>query len=178
MVQHDSAFCQNAPAIGVFRIGQSPVSPSSPLWISADTQEHCRNDITVLVAGISTCLGSADYSFLFGNPGDKPVVGDWDGSGTDEIGLHRETTGLFYWRNTLTSGIADGSILFGNPGDRFVAGDRGIVDDRDTPAVFRPADATIYFRHTLSQGTADSHMVWPGAKSSWIPVSGQFEPAR
>jgi hypothetical protein len=44
-------------------------------------------------------LGSADYSFLFGNQGDKPVVGDWDGDGIDEIGLHRETTGSNSWRN-------------------------------------------------------------------------------
>jgi len=120
-------------------------------------------------------LGSADYSFLFGDPGDKPVVGDWDGSGSDEIGLHRETTGLFYWRNTLTSGIADGAIFFGDPGDRFVAGDWGVIDDRDTPAVFRPADETIYFRHTLSQGTADSQIVWPGADPSWLPVAGRLE---
>ncbi|MGB5732261.1 MAG: hypothetical protein WBN24_11670 [Acidimicrobiia bacterium] len=45
-------------------------------------------------------LGAADFSFVFGNPGDQPVVGDWDGDGVDEIGLHRESSGLFYWRNT------------------------------------------------------------------------------
>jgi len=121
-------------------------------------------------------LGAADHSFLFGNPGDKPVVGDWDGSGTDTIGLHREMTGLFYWRNTLTSGNADGAIFFGDPADRFVAGDWGVIDGRDTPAVFRPSDATIYFRHTLNQGTADSSLVWPGANPSWVPVAGRFEP--
>lgn len=117
-------------------------------------------------------LGAADFSFFFGNPGDKPVVGDWDGDGIDEIGLHRESTGLFYWRNTLTTGIADGQIFYGDPDDRFVAGDWGIVDGVDTPAVFRPSDTTFFFRHTLTQGVADSQFVF--GESPWLPVSGKF----
>jgi dipeptidyl aminopeptidase/acylaminoacyl peptidase len=119
-------------------------------------------------------LGAAEYSFLFGNPGDKPVAGDWDGDGIDEIGLHRETTGFFYYRNTLTTGIADGQFYFGNPGDRFVAGDWGIIDRTETPGLFRPSDSTFYLRHTLTQGNADSQFTWPGAGRSWLPVSGVF----
>jgi glucose/arabinose dehydrogenase len=117
-------------------------------------------------------LGAADYSFLFGNLGDKPVVGDWDGNGIDEIGLHRESSGLFYWRNTLATGNADGAIFFGNPGDRFLAGDWGIVDGADTPAVFRPANTTFYFRHTLTEGNADSQFV--SGEPGWLPVAGIF----
>ena len=117
-------------------------------------------------------LGAADFSFVFGNPGDKPVVGDWDGDGIDEVGLHRESTGLFYWRNTLTTGNANGTIFFGDPGDRFVAGDWGIVDGKDTPAVFRPSDTTVYFRYTLTQGNADAQFVF--GQSGWLPVAGEF----
>jgi hypothetical protein len=117
-------------------------------------------------------LGPADYSFLFGNLGDKPVVGDWDGDGIDEIGLHRESTGLFYWRNTLDTGNADGTIFFGDPGDRFVAGDWGIVDGKDTPGLFRPSNTTFYFRHTLTAGNADSNFEF--GESAWIPVAGDF----
>lgn len=119
-------------------------------------------------------LGAADYSFLFGNPGDNPVVGDWDDDGIDEIGLHRESTGLFYYRDTLTTGIADGEIFFGDPGDRFVAGDWGVVDGIDTPAMFRPSNTMFYFRHTLTQGNADFQFGWPGVGLDWIPVSGDF----
>jgi streptogramin lyase len=117
-------------------------------------------------------LGAAEYSFLFGNMGDKPVVGDWDGDGIDEIGLHRETTGFFYYRNTLTTGIADGQFYFGDPGDRFVSGDWGIIDGVDTPAVFRPSNTTFYFRHTLTQGNADSQFVF--GESGWLPVAGRY----
>jgi hypothetical protein len=117
-------------------------------------------------------LGAADFGFVFGNPGDKPVVGDWDGDGISEVGLHRESTGFFYWRDTLTQGIADGEIFFGDPGDRFVAGDWGIIDGVETPAVFRPANATFFFRHTLTQGNADSQ--FPFGSSPWLPVAGEF----
>jgi Tol biopolymer transport system component len=119
-------------------------------------------------------LGAADYSFLFGDPGDKPVVGDWDGDGVDEIGLHRETTGFFYYRNTLTTGIADGQFFFGDPGDRLVAGDWGVVDGVETPGLYRPSNTTFYFRHTLTQGNADSQSTWTGATPSWQPIAGDF----
>ena len=119
-------------------------------------------------------LGAADFSFLFGNPGDQPVVGDWDGDGSDEVGLHRESTGLFYWRNTLDAGVADGSLVYGKPGDRFVAGDWGVVDGADTPGVFRPSDLTFYFRHALATGIADSQFRWNGAEADWVPIAGEF----
>ena len=119
-------------------------------------------------------LGAADYSFLFGDAGDKPVVGDWDGDAVDEIGLHRESSGFFYYRNTLSTGIAHGQFYFGDPGDRFVAGDWGIVDGADTPGLFRPSDTTFYFRHTLTQGNADDQFTWTGAGSGWLPVAGDF----
>ncbi len=116
-------------------------------------------------------LGAADFSFDFGNPGDKPVVGDWDGDGADEFGLHRESTGFFYWRNSLDTGIASGQIFFGDPGDRFVAGDWGVVDGIDSPAVHRESAGLVFFRHTLTQGTADSSYPMRG---DIIPLAGQF----
>jgi hypothetical protein len=117
-------------------------------------------------------LGPAEFSFIFGNPGDKPFVGDFDGDAIDEVGLHRESTGFVYYRNTLTTGIADNEFFFGNPGDRFVAGDWGIVDRVETPGVFRPGDITFYFRHTNTQGNADSQFAF--GIPSWLPVSGDF----
>jgi hypothetical protein len=117
-------------------------------------------------------LGAAEFSFLFGNPGDKPFTGDFDGDGIDEVGLHRESTGFVYYRNTLTTGIADNEFFFGNPGDRFVTGDWGIVDGTDTPGLFRPGTITFYFRHTNTQGNADSQFAF--GIPTWLPVAGNF----
>jgi hypothetical protein len=120
-------------------------------------------------------LGAADFSFVFGNPGDKPFVGDFDGEGIDEVGLHRESTGFVYYRETLTTGVADNEFFFGDPGDRFVAGEflldtDGSVLGYDAPAVFRPSNTTWYFKRTNTQGVADFSLVY--GESSWLPVGG------
>ena len=117
-------------------------------------------------------LGNAELDYYFGNPGDKPFVGDFDGDGVDTLGLHRESTGLVYFRNSHTQGVADKQFFFGNPRDRLVAGDWGIVDGMDTPAVFRYSNTTLYFRHTNTQGNADSQFVW--GCGGWLPVEGSF----
>jgi hypothetical protein len=117
-------------------------------------------------------LGTAQTDFYFGNPNDTPFVGDFDGDGIDEVGLHRASTGLIYYRNTQTTGIADAQFYFGDPGDRLVAGDWGIVDGQDTPAVFRPSTRTFYFKNTNTNGNADSQFTW--GSSIFQPVAGSF----
>jgi len=116
-------------------------------------------------------LGAAEYSYVFGNPGDKPFIGDFNGNGQDTAGLHRESTGLVYFRNSNTQGNADGQFIYGDPGDRFAAGDwtnNGI----DSPGVFRPSNTTMYLRYQNSQGNADE--TWVNGSSAWIPVAGRF----
>jgi len=102
-------------------------------------------------------LGAADYSFLFGVLGDKPFVGDFDGNGVDTVGLHRESTGLVYFRNTNTTGVADFEFIFGDPGDKLVAGDWD-GDGEDTVAVYRPSNGMFYVRNSNTQGVADAQV--------------------
>jgi hypothetical protein len=119
----------------------------------------------------SAGAGAADTAYFFGNPGDKPFAGDFDGNGIDTVGLHRETTGLVYFRNTHTQGIADNEYLFGDPGDRLVAGDWTGVGF-STPALFRPSSSQFFFRHTNTQGIADSS--FPLGDTQMLPVAGSF----
>jgi hypothetical protein len=100
-------------------------------------------------------LGAAELFYIFGNPGDKPFVGDFDGDGIETAGLHRESTGLVYFRNSHTQGIADNQFIYGDPDDQLVAGD-WTVDGIDTPAIYRSSDQTFYFRFTNTQGNADA----------------------
>jgi Tol biopolymer transport system component len=116
-------------------------------------------------------LGAAEYSYLFGNPGDKPFVGDFNGNGVDTVGLHRESTGLVYIRNSNTQGIADQQFFYGNPGDRLVAYDWN-GDGVESPAVYRPDSQTFYFRFTNSQGVADARYIF--GESAWLPVAGSL----
>ncbi len=116
-------------------------------------------------------LGAAEYSFVFGNFGDKPFIGDFNGNGQDTVGLHRESTGLVYYRNTNTQGNADNQFIFGDPGDRLIAGDWN-SNGTDSPGLFRPSNTTVYLRYENSQGNADeSHMA--GAPG-WLPVARQL----
>jgi len=99
-------------------------------------------------------LGAADYSFAFGNPGDKPFVGDFDGDGVDTIGLHRESSGLVYFRNSNTTGIADSQFIFGDPGDQIIAGD-WIGAGKDTVAVYRPSTQTTLHQILQRRGLCE-----------------------
>jgi hypothetical protein len=82
----------------------------------------------------SNSTGPADHLITFGQSGDQPIVGDWNGSGTDQPGVFRPSTGqfiLFLPRKVIT-------VNFGQAGDLAVAGDwdgNGV----DTPGVFNPA---------------------------------------
>jgi hypothetical protein len=116
-------------------------------------------------------LGAAELEYFFGNPGDKPFVGDFDGDGVETIGLHRESTGLVYFRNSHTQGVAHNQFIFGDPGDRLVGGD-WIQSAVDSPAVFRPGNTTFFFRHSNTQGNADNQFVW--GEPAFLPVAGNF----
>ena len=117
-------------------------------------------------------LGSADFSFLFGNPGDKPFVGDFDGNNVDEVGLHRESTGRVYFRFSLSTGIADSDFIYGDPGDFLVAGDWD-GDGSDTPAIFRPSDGNWYLRLSNTQGVANHVIPFGLPDRGYLPVVGR-----
>ena len=78
-----------------------------------------------------------DHYLVLGSPGDMPIVGDWDGDGTDGVGVFRPSNGLIYLRNSLTSGFADFTMVLGSPGDVGIAGDWN-GDGKDSPGVYRP----------------------------------------
>ena len=116
-------------------------------------------------------LGQADHAYYFGNPGDQPFVADFDGDRIDTVGLHRESTGFVYYRDSNTEGAADNQFFYGDPGDRLFAGDwtdNGI----DTVGLFRPGDATIYLRHENSQGVADEAITY--GRPTYLPIAGRF----
>ncbi|MDH3308147.1 MAG: PQQ-dependent sugar dehydrogenase [Acidimicrobiia bacterium] len=114
-------------------------------------------------------LGAADFSFVFGNPGDEPFAGDFDDDGFDEVGLHRASTGLVYFRNTLTSGPADSEFIYGDPGDVILAGRWDGVGG-DSVGIFR-SDG-FHLRYTNTAGVADERVQFGSA--SWVPVGGYF----
>jgi hypothetical protein len=117
-------------------------------------------------------LGAADLSYDYGNPGDIPVAGDWDGDGSDSAGLRRPSDGFVYLRNSNSTGNADISFFYGDPGDLPVAGDWN-DDGIDSFGLFRPGNATFYLKNGNGTGVADlSFALGP---STGVPVSGRFD---
>jgi hypothetical protein len=99
-------------------------------------------------------LGAADFSFLFGDLGDTPFVGDFDGDGVDTFGLYRESAGIVYFRDSLSTGIADAFFYYGIPDDTVLAADWN-GDGIDTVAVYRRSNNTLFVNLENAPGPAD-----------------------
>jgi len=91
--------------------------------------------------------------FYYGNPGDYPMLGDWDCDGIATPGLYRQSDGYVYLRNSNTQGVADIRFYFGNPADVPLAGDFN-GDGCDTVSVYRPEAATVFVINRLGAGEA------------------------
>jgi SpoIID/LytB domain protein len=114
-------------------------------------------------------LGFAEHSYYFGNPGDAPFMGDWDGDGIDSPGLRRNSNGFVYLRQTNTQGVADVDYFYGDAGDIVFTGDWD-NDGDDTLGLYRPGNGTVYLRNTNSTGIAD--FAYPMGGSAHRPVAG------
>ena len=68
-------------------------------------------------------VSGATTSFYYGDPGDFPIMGDWNCNDIDTPGLYRQSDGYVYLRNENTQGIAHTKFFFGDPGDIPLVGD-------------------------------------------------------
>src|SRR5215213_3265201 len=82
----------------------------------------------------SNTAGAEELVVQFGQPGDKPIVGDWNGDGTDTVGVFRN--GAFILSNSPDGSTPHIVFSFGNPGDQPVAGDWN-HDRVDTIGLYR-----------------------------------------
>ena len=65
--------------------------------------------------------GAAVQTFSWGNSGDVPLTGDWNGNGTTEVGLYRPSTEQFFYRDA--GGAVVQTFSWGNSGDVPLTGD-------------------------------------------------------
>jgi SpoIID/LytB domain protein len=100
-------------------------------------------------------LGAAEYAYYYGDPGDAPFMGDWDGDGIDTPGLRRDSNGFVYLRHSNSQGTADVEYFYGDAGDVVFTGDWD-ADGDDTLGLYRPSNGTVYLRNTNTTGIADA----------------------
>ena len=85
-------------------------------------------------------------SFAFGIAGDRPVVGDWNGDGWDEAGVHRADKGMWFFDvdgNGCWNASGDTYFSFGAVGDVPLVGDWN-GDGKDEVGVYRPSTGMWY----------------------------------
>jgi hypothetical protein len=102
--------------------------------------------------------------YHYGRPGDFPVCGDWDGNGTDGIGVVRGST--WFLRNAASSGVANAQFAYGRADDFPIVGDWN-RDGRDTPGVVRGRD--WFLRNSNSGGVANLQFAYGRADD--FPIS-------
>lgn len=116
----------------------------------------------------ATPIAATENAFSFGVAADVGVTGDWNGDGSDTVGVFR--SGRWYLRNENTPGEASISISFGRGGDVPVVGDWN-GDGRDSVGVRR--GNRFYLRDSLSSGVADRDYSF-GVPSD-VPVAGDWD---
>jgi hypothetical protein len=116
----------------------------------------------------SNSAGAPDLTFRYSRGRDVPVTGDWNGDGTDTVGVFRGNRSWLL-RNINTGGLADVSFAYGSASllELPVVGDWN-GDGSYTPAVLRNNPATDesggfevwLFRNSNTTGTADGQITY------------------
>ncbi|MEA1052915.1 hypothetical protein U5801_24355 [Lamprobacter modestohalophilus] len=122
--------------------------------------------------------GAADATIIYG-PGGRgwqPLVGDWNGDGTETIGLYNPAISRFYLRNANSNGAADISFIYG-PGGRGwmpLVGDWD-GDGTDTIGLYNPARSMFYLRNANSNGIANATFIYGPGGRGWMPLVGDWD---
>ena len=118
-------------------------------------------------------LRSADGSttdFFYGNPGDTPLMGDWDCDGIDTVGMFRPSNGFAYLRNSNEFGVGEIEFFFGIGGDIPIVGDWD-NDGCDSLGVYRGGH--VFLTNALETAFADIDF-WFGTPGDQ-PFTGDFD---
>lgn len=114
-------------------------------------------------------LGAADYSFLFGNPGDEPYVGDFDGDGVDDVAVFRASNGTLYQTLSPSEGATDAEVGVGGGATPVLGSWDGAA--ADTMARYLPSSSK--FDVPGIPGEAETGWLTYG-RAGFAPISGFF----
>jgi len=157
---------------GVLPFSQYPV----PCGSGADCDEIALVNPSSQVNLYDEIISTATVEqFWFGDPGDVPLMGDWDCDGTATPGMYRPSNGYAYLTNTLPpdggAGVGDPALTFfyGMAGDIPIVGD-WTNDGCDTLGIYR--NGRVFIKNTLGTGVADFDF-WYGIPGD-RPFTGDF----
>ncbi|MCC6617006.1 MAG: S8 family serine peptidase [Anaerolineae bacterium] len=116
--------------------------------------------------------GAPNYQATYGGSWAQPVVGDWNGDGTDTIGVYNPNDGNWYLRNTNSGGTPSVTINgYGGWWGMPLTGDWD-GNGTDTIGLFVPNTGEWILRNSNSYGGPDIYFSYGG---SWgYPVVGDW----
>lgn len=94
-------------------------------------------------------FGDPALTYYFGNPGDQVFVGDWDGNGTDTLGISRN--GKMFLTNTHGTAAAEDEFWFGFSTDIAFGGHPDGVGG-DSVFLHRPSSGFVYYTTEIPTG--------------------------
>ena len=115
-----------------------------------------------------------NFTFTFGQVGDTPIAGDWDGNGIDGVGLFRTGNSNFILSNGFQGTIDIKPFIFGSLGSRAIAGDWD-GDGIDTIGVFSPNTGVMALNNVNSTGNGVGDIVFNFGQSGDIPLAGDWD---
>ncbi len=135
-------------------------------------RRRCRHDRCLrkrpLLPSQQQQPGAPSVDARYGSPGDRALVGDWDGNGVDTIGV--QEFGHLYMRNANSPGAPDFDVAFGTPNDTPVAGD---WDGNGTDTIGVYEFHHFYLRNANAPGAPDIDVFYGGPIDR--PVTGDFD---
>ncbi len=156
---------------GVVSADQYPVGGEGRV-VALETNVNDYAALGGVNGGGQWLVPGADAPFFYGNPGDTPFLGDWNGDGVQTPGLYRPSTGFAYVRDTNDFGVADREWFMGNPGDIPLVGDWD-GDGTDSFGVYRPSEGKVYLRNAQTTGFADVEYYFGNPGDA--PFAGDFD---
>jgi dipeptidyl aminopeptidase/acylaminoacyl peptidase len=117
---------------------------------------------------------AVSFTFNFGQAGDTPLAGDWNGDGIDTVGLFRGSISTFILSNTFTGTIDVTPFVFGSLGSAGFSGDWN-ADGVDTPGVFNKNLGTMSLNNTNTSGNGVGDIVFNFGQNGDVPLAGDWD---
>jgi hypothetical protein len=125
-------------------------------------------------ANVSGSSPTPNFAFTFGQNGDIPIVGDWDGNGIDGVGFFRTGNSSFNLSNGFQGTIDIKPFIFGSLGSKPLAGDWN-GDGIATIGVFSPNTGVMALNNTNNAGNGVGDIVFNFGPNGDIPLAGDWD---
>jgi hypothetical protein len=157
-----------------FRVGpsQSAAAASTPALVDSTSASFYFTFSNV------DRYGATSISYGYGAPGAGwvPLAGDWNGDGTDTVGMFDPVDSCFYLTNSTTGGMAQITFCFGaaNAGWMPVVGDWN-GDGIDTVGLYDPTSSVFYLTNKHQAGFAEISFGYGAPQAGWTPLAGDWD---